>query len=197
MTRIPSLLVCLLLLAAPAVAENRVEGLSTRSGGEMLAPDLVEIDLMKKGSLGFRATDLGRRDTHEFYVRMSKGEESRPLDPRDQRSQSKGSLFSASGFHVGLAGVDVDGTRGNPQSLRLGIFTNRRLADKVMGVSEMMYQTGTFGGHADRQQNKGGLYSRVGARMKFGRGWYGVTQYTFAPGRDEKWLPEVRVGMSF
>jgi len=184
-------------VAPAARAETRVEGLSSRTHTEMLQPDLVEVDVAQKGSIGFRSTPLGGRSTNEIFVRINKDTTNKPMDPRDQRSAVKGSLFEATGFHVGLAGVDVDGTRGNPHSLRLGLYTTKRMSEKVMGISEFAYQTGTFGGEEDRLQNKGGLHSRVGARFKLGKGAYGVTQYTFTPGRDSRWTPEFRVGVGF
>jgi hypothetical protein len=106
-------------------------------------------------------------------------------------------LSGMGSFHLGVVGLETDGSRGNPVSVRAGIYGLTRVKGNLFSVTEFAYQTGTFGGDLSLTQNKGGLYSRVGMRQNLDNQVYAETDYSFAPGSSEDWIPRVRVGMSF
>ncbi len=165
--------------------------------GGSLTPDLIELDVASKGAVGFRQTELGDRDTHEVYLRWLQREDVSPVDPRDKRSASKGTLAERQGIHLGLSGIEVDGTRGGSQSLRMGIFKYQRLNEALMGIAEFDYQTGTFGGDAAGRQNKGGVAGRLGTRYKISDSFYAIGEFSTSPGAGSSLSPQIRVGASF
>lgn len=190
------------LLVAGARAENRVEALS--SGNSGLLPDkvdvnLVEVDVAGKTSVGFRRTDLGSRsDTSELYFRLVREKQTAAMDPRDRRKGGMDNPLSGLGtFHVGLVGIETDGSRGNPMAIRAGVYGLGRLKEDLMGVTEFGYQSGTFGGDGTKPSNKAGLHARMGFRKGIAKNFYGEVDYSFSPGVDEDWVPGVRVGMQF
>lgn len=196
--RIFALGLALALVACGAArAETRVEGAKVTHGPFSLSPSLVEVDVAARAAFGFRETGVGTRDTNELFLRWESSRVKAPFDTRDKRSESTRSLSERGGIHIGFAGVDFDGTRGNPGTLRLGIFRDQRLTETLYGTSEIGYQTGTFGGHDGVTQNKGGLHSQVGVRYKTSHSLYGVAEYRFTPGRDSKGVPYVRFGYAF
>lgn len=190
------------LLLAPALslqAETRVET-SSRSGfPDQATPNLVEVDVSSRWALGMRSTDLGsREDTNELFLRLTRLEESRALDPRDKRKTGMNNPFAGMGaLHIGVVGVEFDGSRGNPMSVRAGLYGLSRLQGKLFSVTEFTYQTGTFGGDGSLKQNKGGMYSRVGMRQNFDDNFYAETDYSFSPGTDRSWEPRFRLGLTF
>jgi hypothetical protein len=201
-SRLAVALVLAALLAAGARAENRVEALSTGNTG--LIPDevdvnLVEVDVAGKTSVGFRRTDLGSRsDTNELYFRLVREKQTAAMDPRDRRQGGmKNPLAGLGTFHVGLVGIETDGSRGNPMAIRAGVYGLGRLKEDLMGVTEFGYQSGTFGGDGTKPTNKAGMHARMGFRKGIAKNFYGEVDYSFSPGTEEDWVPGVRLGMQF
>ena len=198
-----ALALTLLLVGAPGLrAENRVEALSSGSGS--LIPkdvdvNLVEVDVAGKTSVGFRRTELGTREgTSELYFRMVRQKETAAMDPRDRRKGGMSNPLSGLGtFHVGVVGIETDGTRGNPLAIRAGVYGLGRIKDDLMGVTEFAYQSGTFGGNGTKPTNKAGLHSRMGFRKGFSNKFYAEADYTFSPGLDRDGVPGVRLGLQF
>lgn len=190
--------ILLLLPVLSLWAENRIETSSQEGLPNKMVPNLFEVDLGEKLALGFRNTDLGSRDTNEFFLRLTRDQQSSSYDPRDKRKEGMNNPLSRIGaFHVGVVGLETDGSRGNPVSVRAGLYGLSRVQGKLFSVTEFAYQSGTFGGDVDHTQNKGGLYSRLGVRQKIDDQVYAETDYQFAPGTDENWIPRFRLGMSF
>jgi hypothetical protein len=163
-----------------------------------LTPNLVEVDVGEKLAVGFRNTRLGIRDTNEIFFRLQKSKESSALDPRDNRKGGVKNPLSALGsMHLGLVGVETDGSRGKAYSLRAGLYGLKRAQDGLFTVTEFAYQSGTFGGDLNLKQNKGGLFSRIGVRKTLSNSAYAETDYSFSPGIERRGIPRLRVGMSF
>lgn len=199
MTSLRRVALLVLLCAATAAGETRVETYSEDGLPDKLAPALIEVDVAKKVALGIRETGLGTRGTNEFYFRLNRSQETAALDPRDKRKEGmKNPLKALGSIHVGVVGLELDGTRGMPLALRAGLYGLTRLPQStVLGVTELAYQTGTFGGDPLNHQNQGGLYTRWGMRKAFKSGWYTEGDYTLEPGGDKDWLPRIRFGMTF
>ncbi len=187
----------------PAGAETRLETFNASGlSGSLDAGfglDLVEVDLGQKASMGFRRSSLGvREETGEVFLRVQQKKSRSAYDPRDKRSHGgKNPVSSAETFHIGVIGLETDGTRGNPMAVKAGVYTLRRVKEDLMGVSEFGYQSGTFGGDGTRPTNTGGLFSRLGMRKAISSSFYGEIDYSFSPGVEKSWTPQVRVGMAF
>lgn len=195
-------LVALAFWAGLASAENRVEAIST--GGSGWIPDkvdvnLVEMDVAAKTTVGFRQTELGRRDgTYELYLRMERQRETSALDPRDKRQAGMNNPLAGVGtFHVGLVGIETDGSRGNPMAVRAGVYGLGRVKEDLMGITEVAYQSGTFGGDGTQPTNQAGLHARMGVRKQIATNFYAEADYTFSPGVKKDWVPGIHLGMKF
>lgn len=190
------------LFAVVATAENRVEALSSGSSGlipKEVDVNLVEVDVAKRTAVGFRRTDLGSRDdTHELYFRLERQRETAAMDSRDRRKGGMNNPLSGLGtFHVGVVGIETDGSKGNPLAVRAGVYGLGRLKEDLMGVTELAYQSGTFGGNGTMPKNQAGLHARMGFRKGFSKNFYAEADYTFSPGLERDWVPGVKVGMQF
>lgn len=186
--------------AAGAAAETRVETFSSSSGiPERFDMALVEVDVSNQAAFGFRRSDLGTRErTSELYLRIEKQKEHAALDRRDRRKGGMNNPLAGIGsLHLGLVGVDLDGTRGNPMAVRAGVYGLGRLSPGTMGITELAYQSGTFGGEPGREQNQAGFHTRFGLRKAVGGSIYLEADYTFSPGTTRDWTPGFKLGMSF
>ena len=180
-------------------AETRIEGFSGEGFNQSFGLHLAEIDVAESLSIGFRETELGNRlETNELFLRYVSDRENNSLDSRDRRvvgMNNPESLLRS--FHLGLVGIEFNGSKGQPNAVRLTMFQKSRISDSAFATGEFGYQTGTRQ-NGTNQKNSGGIFSQFGIRKIFQSGFYGAATYTKSPGGSSYgWEPTLSMGIGF